>query len=100
MNKCPHCGKHGMALWKKILIGPNTMISCAQCGKPVAVSASSAWASIPLVPALFFALAAGDLATKIVVWVFCFFAGVLIKGFAIPIVRGTQRPHEPSSSRY
>jgi len=99
MNKCPYCGKSGIALWKKILIGPNTMIKCTQCGKTVTVSASSTWANIPLVPALFFTFAAGDLATKIVVWVLCVFAGILIKGFVVPIVRGTQRPHELSSGR-
>ena len=65
------------------------MVNCVQCGKSVTISASSAWASIPLVPALFFTFVAGDLATKIVAWVCCVFAGILIKGFVIPVVRGT-----------
>ena len=88
MSTCPHCGANGIALWKKILIGPNTIIKCAQCGKSVTISASSTWANIPLVPALIFTLTGGDLATKIVVWVCCVFAGILIKGFVIPVVRG------------
>ena len=89
MNKCPHCGKSRIALWKKILIGPNTIINCVRCGKTVTISALSAWANISLVPALFVTFVAGDLATKIVVWVCCVFAGILIKGFVIPVVRGT-----------
>ncbi len=44
-------------------------------------------ANIPLVPALVFTLATGDLAAKIAVWVLCGFAGVLVKGFVIPVVR-------------
>ena len=77
------------------------MNKCPYCGRPVTVSALLAWANTPLVPALFFTLAAGILATRIVVWACCAFAaGILIKGFVIPVVRATGRPHELRSNRY
>lgn len=42
MYKCPHCGKPGISVWRKLWLGPAIPATCKQCGNKVGVPYSSA----------------------------------------------------------
>ena len=35
--ECPHCGKHGISLLRKMWLGPALPATCTACGKKVGV---------------------------------------------------------------
>ena len=41
MFKCPHCGKLGISVWRKLTIGLHTPAICKECGNEVRVSYTS-----------------------------------------------------------
>jgi len=46
---CPHCGKPGIAAWRKQFLGPARSIACDACGGRVSVPMSSLLAALPIV---------------------------------------------------
>lgn len=42
MYKCPHCGKQGISVWRKLTIGIYNPAICKECGNEVRVSYTSA----------------------------------------------------------
>ena len=42
MYKCPHCGKPGISVWKKLTIGMYNPAICKECGNEVSVPYISA----------------------------------------------------------
>jgi len=50
MYKCPHCGKPGISVWRKLCLGPLIPAICKQCGNEVWVPYSSAmFVMIPVI---------------------------------------------------
>ena len=41
MFKCPHCGKPGISVWRKLTIGMYNSAICKECGNEVSVSYTS-----------------------------------------------------------
>ena len=41
MYKCPHCGKPGISVWRKLTIGMYNPAICKECGNEVRVSYTS-----------------------------------------------------------
>ena len=41
MFKCPHCGKPGISVWRKLTIGLHTPAICKECGNEVSIPFTS-----------------------------------------------------------
>jgi endogenous inhibitor of DNA gyrase (YacG/DUF329 family) len=52
---CPHCGKQGITLTRKIWLGPAARATCRACGKKVSVPYTAMLAHVPFVAAILFA---------------------------------------------
>ena len=48
MMTCPSCGRAAMTLWRKCILGPETAIPCASCGKKVSVPWGAVAAAVPV----------------------------------------------------
>lgn len=51
MYKCPHCGKPGIPVWRKLFLGPLLPTTCKQCGGEVGVPYSSILYILPFMAA-------------------------------------------------
>jgi hypothetical protein len=47
MNKCPHCNRPAMSLWRKSALGPGRVVNCQACGRKVAVHWTAILAALP-----------------------------------------------------
>jgi len=56
MYKCPHCGKPGISVWRKLFLGPLVPTTCKQCGREVGVPYSSMLLVIPFLIAMTLAM--------------------------------------------
>jgi len=56
MYKCPHCGKPGIPVWRKLCLGPLVPTTCKQCGREVGVPYSSVLLVIPFIIAMVLAM--------------------------------------------
>lgn len=52
MYKCPHCGKPGISVWRKLCLGPLIPTTCKQCRKEVGVPYSAMFIIIPFITVL------------------------------------------------
>ena len=87
MYKCPHCGKPGISVWRKLFLGPIFPTTCKQCGNKVGVP-YSAWFIIAL-----FTITIGlveffvdSIMFKIVIWVVVFLIMSVIYLKYVPLV--------------
>jgi len=48
MMSCPYCHRRAIPLWRKCVLGPDTPIACAACGKAVGVPWIAVAAAIPI----------------------------------------------------
>lgn len=48
MMTCPSCGRVAMPLWRKCILGPETAVPCASCGRMVSVPGGAIAAAIPV----------------------------------------------------
>ena len=67
--KCPHCGKPGISVMRKMWLGPAIPATCQACGKKVGVPYIAMLAAIPFVVAIVGAAFADPFALKAVLWV-------------------------------
>ena len=49
MYKCPHCGKPGISVWRKLCLGPLIPAICKQCGNEVGVPYSAIFFIFPFI---------------------------------------------------
>jgi hypothetical protein len=56
MYKCPHCGKPGIPVWRKLFLGPLVPTTCKECGREVGVPYSSMLLVIPFIIAMALAM--------------------------------------------
>jgi hypothetical protein len=38
MLNCPHCGNHGVSIFRKIFLSPGLPAKCSSCGEAIAVT--------------------------------------------------------------
>lgn len=70
MYKCPHCGKPGISIWRKLCLGPLFPTTCKECGKEVGVPYSSVLLVIPFIIAMVLAMMyLGSAMWKVVIFV-------------------------------
>ena len=89
MNKlvCPHCGKPGLSILRKMCLGPAVPAKCKVCGKKVGVPYTTMLAIIPFIAAIL---------ASALVEPFAFKAGLLIGGFgAMTFIHMRWIPLEP-----
>jgi DNA-directed RNA polymerase subunit RPC12/RpoP len=46
--RCPYCGQAAMKLWRKCILGPETAVPCANCGRRVSVPWGAIAAATPI----------------------------------------------------
>jgi len=69
MYKCPHCGKPGISVWRKLFLGPLVPTTCKQCGREVGVPYSSVFMILPFMAAMALVIIYVDpVAIKVAVW--------------------------------
>jgi len=56
MYECPHCGKPGIPVWRKLILGSLVPTTCKQCGREVGVPYSSMLLVIPFIIAMVLAM--------------------------------------------
>jgi endogenous inhibitor of DNA gyrase (YacG/DUF329 family) len=70
MYKCPHCGKPGIPVWRKLCMGPIISANCKQCGREVGVPYSSILYILPFMAAMVLTIIYLDpIEIKVTVWV-------------------------------
>jgi endogenous inhibitor of DNA gyrase (YacG/DUF329 family) len=71
MNKlvCPHCGKPGISILRKMFLGPAVPAKCKVCGKKVGVPYTSMLAIIPFNAAILASAVVEPFAFKAALWV-------------------------------
>lgn len=71
MNKldCPHCGKPGISILRKMCLGPAVPAKCELCGKKVGVPYTSMLATIPFVAAILASALIEPFVFKAALWV-------------------------------
>ena len=70
---CPHCGKPGISLMRKMFLGPAVPATCKTCGKKVGVPYMSMLATIAFVAAALLGSALVEpLALEAAIWIGCF----------------------------
>lgn len=52
MYNCPHCGKPGISIARKLFLGPALPATCKICGKKVGVPYSAMSAAVPFLVAI------------------------------------------------
>ena len=50
---CPHCGKSGISVMRKMFLGPALTATCKACGKTVGVSYMAMLAIIPFLAGMY-----------------------------------------------
>jgi hypothetical protein len=46
--RCPYCGSVAMPWWRKCILGPESSVACASCGKKVSVPWAAVLAATPI----------------------------------------------------
>jgi hypothetical protein len=71
MNKlsCPHCGKPGISILRRMCLGPAVPATCNACGKKVGVPYTTMLAVIPFVAAILASGLIEHFALKAALWV-------------------------------
>ena len=67
--ECPHCGKAGISLMRKMRLGPVVPATCRACGKKVGVPWTAMLAVIPFLAAIFLSGLIESFALKAMLWV-------------------------------
>lgn len=66
---CPHCGRPGISILRKMCLGPAVPATCKACGKKVGVPYAAMLAVIPFVAAILASAFVEPLAFKAALWV-------------------------------
>lgn len=74
--KCPHCGRPGISILRKMCLGPALPATCKMCGKKVGVPYTALLALIPFVAAILATAFVEPFAFKAALWV----SGAIIMG--------------------
>ena len=92
MSSCPHCQQDGISFFKKVLIGPTTIINCTKCHQKVTISKLANWAAIPFLLGIAGSFFSHDLILKTLMMSSGLIISGLIKGFAVPLVKIGETP--------
>jgi hypothetical protein len=66
---CPHCGKPGISVLRKMCLGPALPATCKECGQKVGVPYSSMLAVIPLIAVMLVSALTEPFAFEAALWV-------------------------------
>lgn len=75
--KCPHCGKPGISVFRKMCLGPAVPTKCSVCSERVGVSYFSILAIVPFLLAVLGAALVEPPALKVLLW----FSGFVVTTF-------------------
>jgi len=92
MSRCPHCQQDGISFFKKVLIGPNTIINCTKCQQKLTISKLANWAAIPFLLGIAGSFFTHELILKTLMMSSGLIISGLIKGFAVPLVKIGETP--------
>ena len=88
MYKCPHCGKPGISVWRKLSLGPLIPAVCKECGGEVGIPYYAMLIVIPFIAVMILALMYLDSTLlKVVVFVVLTLIMSFIYLKFIPLVR-------------
>ena len=82
---CPHCGKPGIPILRKMTLGPAATARCEACGMKVGVPYTSVLSIVPFVAALFAATLVDAFAIKAALWIGGFVAMTFVHVRWIPL---------------
>ncbi len=66
---CPHCGKPGISVIRKMCLGPAVPATCKACGKKVGVPYKAMLAGVPFLAALLGSALVEPFALKAALWI-------------------------------
>jgi uncharacterized protein (DUF983 family) len=86
--ECPNCHQKTIPLWRKLLLGPATRTTCANCGSGVSVPYLSMLAAVPFLIAIVAAQAVGStgiaaaalaIGVLVMLWIYYQFVPLIVK---------------------
>jgi hypothetical protein len=83
--ECPHCGKPGISVFRKLCLGPAMPATCKVCGKKVGVPYSSMLVVAPFIVAIVATAAVEPLALKAALWIVGFVVMAVIYMRWVPL---------------
>jgi hypothetical protein len=88
MYKCPHCGKPGIPVWRKLLLGPMVPTTCKKCGGEVGVPYSSILIILPFMAAMALAIIYIDpVEIKVAIWAALTIIMIVVYLKFVPLIR-------------
>ena len=85
--ECPHCGKAGISLMRKMCLGPSVPATCKACGKKVGVPWAAMLAGIPFLTAFLLSGLVESFALKAMLWLAGFVVMSVIHMRWVPLER-------------
>ena len=87
MYNCPHCGRPGISIIRKLFLGPGIPAKCRVCGRKVNVPRTSMIAVIPFVIGTSTARFVEAMAAKVLLWIAGFLVMIIIVELFFPLER-------------
>ena len=82
---CPHCGKPGISVMRKMYLGPAVPATCKACGKKVGVPYMAMLATLPLLVPIFGSSLVEPFALKAALWIGAFVVTAVIYVRWVPL---------------